>query len=279
MVRSVASHQSPHCTHIIDQWVLRLDFCCFCSLTGRSHFYDEPLEPALLHDILHRYHGEGYTVTCSSGCYVCWSMFICGLMLVYMIVILSVLCPGGDDHHCGIHSGCLCVPYELQPQEPGTSGEPRGWDRVNLYYLCSWAINMFVILQWPWLKTWFKIRLKQVVDVVCILPEMNVIWCNVLWSDAILNVCSIPSDKMLIWWTFRSRCSVRKRSWPWTGIHLCVHVLDENGIVFEVEVSRDETLATLELYKQTCPGLSSLSSLQGVLQAMDRGGVRTHKHS
>uniref|UniRef100_A0A3B4WFU8 Two pore segment channel 1 n=1 Tax=Seriola lalandi dorsalis TaxID=1841481 RepID=A0A3B4WFU8_SERLL len=45
---------------------------------------------------------------------------------------------------------------------------------------------------------------------------------------------------------------------------------DENGIVFEVEVSRDEALATLELYKQTCPGQSSLSSLQGVLQAMDR---------
>ncbi|XP_062272651.1 two pore channel protein 1 isoform X1 [Scomber scombrus] len=47
---------------------------------------------------------------------------------------------------------------------------------------------------------------------------------------------------------------------------------DENGIVFEVEVSRDETLATMELYKQTCPGLSSLSSLQGVLQTMDRSG-------
>ncbi|XP_044052768.1 two pore calcium channel protein 1 isoform X1 [Siniperca chuatsi] len=47
---------------------------------------------------------------------------------------------------------------------------------------------------------------------------------------------------------------------------------DENGIVFEVEVSRDEALATLELYKQTCIGLSSLSSLQGVLQTMDRGG-------
>ncbi|KAK5932739.1 hypothetical protein CgunFtcFv8_004419 [Champsocephalus gunnari] len=47
---------------------------------------------------------------------------------------------------------------------------------------------------------------------------------------------------------------------------------DENGIVFEVEVSRDEALTTLELFKQTCPGVSSLSSLQGVLQAMDRGG-------
>ncbi|KAM9744106.1 two pore channel protein 1 isoform 2-T2 [Menidia menidia] len=47
---------------------------------------------------------------------------------------------------------------------------------------------------------------------------------------------------------------------------------DENGIVFEVEVSRDEVLATFELYKQTCPGLSSLSSLTRVLQAMDKGG-------
>lgn len=49
--------------------------------------------------------------------------------------------------------------------------------------------------------------------------------------------------------------------------------LDENGIVFEVEVSRDEALASLEFYKHTCPGPSSISSLQGVLQAMDRGGV------
>lgn len=56
--------------------------------------------------------------------------------------------------------------------------------------------------------------------------------------------------------------------------YMSVCALDENGIVFEVEVSRDEALSTLELYKQNCPGLSSLSSLQGVLQAMDRGGVR-----
>ncbi|TNM89550.1 hypothetical protein fugu_003784 [Takifugu bimaculatus] len=47
---------------------------------------------------------------------------------------------------------------------------------------------------------------------------------------------------------------------------------DENGIVFEVEVSRDEALASLEFYKHICPGPSSISSLQGVLQAMDRGG-------
>ncbi|XP_077377098.1 two pore channel protein 1 isoform X2 [Festucalex cinctus] len=45
---------------------------------------------------------------------------------------------------------------------------------------------------------------------------------------------------------------------------------DENGIVFEVEVSREEALSTLELYKVTCPGQSSLSSLVGVVQAMDR---------
>lgn len=45
---------------------------------------------------------------------------------------------------------------------------------------------------------------------------------------------------------------------------------DENGIVFEVEVSRDEVLTTLDLYKQICPGHSSLSSLQGIIQAMDR---------
>uniref|UniRef100_A0A3Q3JLX2 Ion transport domain-containing protein n=1 Tax=Monopterus albus TaxID=43700 RepID=A0A3Q3JLX2_MONAL len=35
---------------------------------------------------------------------------------------------------------------------------------------------------------------------------------------------------------------------------------DENGIVFEVEVSRDEALATLELHKQMCPGSSSLTN-------------------
>uniref|UniRef100_A0A669B9T6 Voltage-dependent calcium channel protein TPC1 n=1 Tax=Oreochromis niloticus TaxID=8128 RepID=A0A669B9T6_ORENI len=46
----------------------------------------------------------------------------------------------------------------------------------------------------------------------------------------------------------------------------------ENGIVFEVEVSRDDVLAALELYKQMCPGSSSLSSLQGVLQTMDKSG-------
>uniref|UniRef100_A0A674NW89 Voltage-dependent calcium channel protein TPC1 n=1 Tax=Takifugu rubripes TaxID=31033 RepID=A0A674NW89_TAKRU len=38
------------------------------------------------------------------------------------------------------------------------------------------------------------------------------------------------------------------------------------------EVSRDEALASLEFYKHICPGPSSMSSLQGVLQAMDRGG-------
>ncbi|XP_014883123.1 two pore calcium channel protein 1 isoform X1 [Poecilia latipinna] len=47
---------------------------------------------------------------------------------------------------------------------------------------------------------------------------------------------------------------------------------DENGIVFDVEVRRDEAMATLELYKQTSPTMSSLSSLAAVLQAMDKSG-------
>ncbi|XP_023674429.1 two pore channel protein 1 isoform X2 [Paramormyrops kingsleyae] len=47
---------------------------------------------------------------------------------------------------------------------------------------------------------------------------------------------------------------------------------DENGIVLEAEVSREEVLVTLELYKQICPGGSNLRSLQGVLLSMDRGG-------
>uniref|UniRef100_A0A3B5MGJ0 Ion transport domain-containing protein n=1 Tax=Xiphophorus couchianus TaxID=32473 RepID=A0A3B5MGJ0_9TELE len=47
---------------------------------------------------------------------------------------------------------------------------------------------------------------------------------------------------------------------------------EENGIVFDVEVRRNEALATLELYKQTSPTLSSLSSLTAVLQAMDKSG-------
>ena len=59
---------------------------------------------------------------------------------------------------------------------------------------------------------------------------------------------------------------------------MCVCVADENAssIVFEAEVSRDEALTTLELYKQTSPGVSSLNSLQGVLLAMDRSGVRPY---
>ncbi|XP_048875966.1 two pore channel protein 1 isoform X2 [Brienomyrus brachyistius] len=47
---------------------------------------------------------------------------------------------------------------------------------------------------------------------------------------------------------------------------------DENGIMLEAEVSREEVLATLELYKQICPGGSNLRSLQGVLLSMERGG-------
>ncbi|KAJ8285599.1 hypothetical protein GJAV_G00028690 [Gymnothorax javanicus] len=50
---------------------------------------------------------------------------------------------------------------------------------------------------------------------------------------------------------------------------------DENGIVFEAEVSWEEALATLDLYKQTCPGGSNLSSLQGMLLNMERSGHST----
>ncbi|XP_041083969.1 two pore calcium channel protein 1-like isoform X2 [Polyodon spathula] len=47
---------------------------------------------------------------------------------------------------------------------------------------------------------------------------------------------------------------------------------EENGIVFETEVSKEELGTVLELYKQTCAAASSISSLQGVLFAMDRNG-------
>lgn len=63
-----------------------------------------------------------------------WSLaFICVLVIVKVCVV-SV---GGDDHHCGVHSGRICLPNELQPQEPGTSREPRGWDLV-LLMLCRY---------------------------------------------------------------------------------------------------------------------------------------------
>ncbi|XP_041079189.1 two pore calcium channel protein 1-like isoform X2 [Polyodon spathula] len=45
---------------------------------------------------------------------------------------------------------------------------------------------------------------------------------------------------------------------------------EENGIVFETEVSKEEVDTVLDLYKQTCAPTSCISSLQGVLFAMDR---------
>lgn len=63
-----------------------------------------------------------------------------------MFDILSVPSPGGDDHHRGVHSGCVCVPHELQPQEPGTTGEPRGWDRVNLYHVSYIIYNSYHVV-------------------------------------------------------------------------------------------------------------------------------------
>lgn len=61
---SVGFHQSPLCSLVIDQWVSLFHCCRVHSPTGRSHFYDNPLEPALLHDILHSYHGEACAVIC-----------------------------------------------------------------------------------------------------------------------------------------------------------------------------------------------------------------------
>lgn len=47
---------------------------------------------------------------------------------VHFTDIVTVHSPGGYDHYCGVHSGCLRVPHELQSEEPGTPVEPRGWD-------------------------------------------------------------------------------------------------------------------------------------------------------
>ncbi|MFT7817644.1 two pore calcium channel protein 1 isoform X1 [Arapaima gigas] len=47
---------------------------------------------------------------------------------------------------------------------------------------------------------------------------------------------------------------------------------DENGIVFEAEVTQEEVLSTLELYRQAYPGGTNLNSLQGVLLSMERSG-------
>ncbi|XP_039628223.1 two pore calcium channel protein 1 isoform X1 [Polypterus senegalus] len=47
---------------------------------------------------------------------------------------------------------------------------------------------------------------------------------------------------------------------------------DENGIVFDVELNKEETDSTLELYKAICTPTSNLSSLQRVLSAMEKNG-------
>ncbi|XP_028679851.1 two pore channel protein 1 isoform X1 [Erpetoichthys calabaricus] len=47
---------------------------------------------------------------------------------------------------------------------------------------------------------------------------------------------------------------------------------DENGIVFDVDVNKEEIDSTLELYKGICTPTSNLSSLQRVLSAMEKSG-------
>ncbi|KAJ8346886.1 hypothetical protein SKAU_G00282870 [Synaphobranchus kaupii] len=44
---------------------------------------------------------------------------------------------------------------------------------------------------------------------------------------------------------------------------------DDNGVVFEVEVLREEALSMLEISKRTCPRRSNLSSLQETLQSIE----------
>ncbi len=71
---SALYHQSPLCRFVIDQWVSPFDCCLVRSPTGRSNFHDEPLEPALLHDLLHSYHGEACVVVCARV----FLRFVCG---------------------------------------------------------------------------------------------------------------------------------------------------------------------------------------------------------
>lgn len=65
------------------------------------------------------------------------------LLVSITFVIMSVSLSGGDDHHRGVHSGCVCVPHELQSQEPGTSGEPRG---LELVLLMLWGHKFICIV-------------------------------------------------------------------------------------------------------------------------------------
>lgn len=102
------------------------DCCRVHSLTGRSHLDDEPLEPTVLYDLLYSYHGEACIVAVfvkyMQKFVVKFGLYSCDSESEYVCVV-SV---GGDDHHCGVHSGRVCFPNELQPQEQGTSREPRG---------------------------------------------------------------------------------------------------------------------------------------------------------
>lgn len=59
---SVLFPRSHLCSLVTDQWESMFDCCRVHSLTGRSHLYDEPLEPTLLYDLLHSYHGEACIV-------------------------------------------------------------------------------------------------------------------------------------------------------------------------------------------------------------------------
>lgn len=112
---------------------------CLPVSPGRCHLSDLALEPSVLHDLLHRDHGKS-PATLSAlqhseypGAPAWWAAApggeagMGGQHLTGSAACAAAhapalpLCarPGGDDHHCRLHPRGLCLPHELQPQEPG----------------------------------------------------------------------------------------------------------------------------------------------------------------
>lgn len=193
-------------------------------------------------------------------------------MTFYIVTMVSPV--WSDMHTCYVSCLCFCIcDFCLQ------------FLQVVMTIIVAFILDAFVFrmnysrknrepLENPEGKT------KYVCVCVCLKAWVDIVTCTEWVSKYVfLNICNISctDNLMFIWLIFCCQCFVRTVScvneWSASHYNVFIHNLDENGIVFEVEVSRDEVLATLELYKQMCPGQSSLSSLQGVLQAMDRSGV------
>ena len=95
---------------------------CFFRCTGGRDLTDDTLEPAVLHDLLHRHHGEGALPSFMppGGCAWLIDPFRAGPVA------------GRHDHHRGLHPRRLRVPDELQPEEQGTAGRPGRFRRQIL---------------------------------------------------------------------------------------------------------------------------------------------------